>query len=434
MRSLLVTEQRPRFGLSALFVLAIMVQHAPAMAQQAQSKEDYRRQQRELVNKTRRINDVLLTNKMVNAFNAIETDYKRLVGRGTTGRNQKEMGLLKTGLQYRILILADLDFQGGEAFPVLFNNVKNDLRKAGNSAGSASEKTAFRKLYYDVAWPYLMQLMKHNLDSRFAAMRLMNFCEVDTGRNNGRLRMYEKVPNFYIDILKSTDQTDAVKALACTKIIELIKKADPSERIQMEYAAAAASMLRNPNISDPFAISLLQMMEHITAPRAVVGAKIPTVVCAAVDVMCDSNRDIQVRCRAARTAGRTGFDSSLDYDPIGWRCGELAIELATAYNSTDKQKLPQDSDYWKLSAWYLHTAFRHEDRSDLRANPGFTNRAPKSEMIKGASAEVSKVVLDIMLAKDVSRNTRQALFKWTQENKPKDLKYDGGCPPIKPIF
>lgn len=404
-----------------------------------QPKEEYERAQSKRTLELKRLNKPLLTPEIFSGFKSIEREYKNLLRAGTNGRNQKELTMLRDGLAYRILTLSDGDIQAdSRRFSTANTTLSRELAGAGNPAQvpNAQQRQAFRELVYRESMPFVMKLLNEgNFLSRSAAIQRLLDMESVPARGGARMRMFDDVHKAYIAVLMDPEQPDSLKVIAASAIKVYLQKADAVSTIELALAEAMVAELDRPHLSIAYQINLLQALEEIRAPRQVAGKKEPLIYCTMANLITDRAKDIQVRCRAARVMGRTGWDRQIDFDVLAWAAADLTTETALLFNQAANKKAPK----WHRCGWSLYTAFHHENKKEVDGSgpegmpKGFLNRAPQSKIVRDAYTNGVAVMAHLMFnSKPVAARDVGPLFKWTTQNKPANLVFDPTCPPLKP--
>ena len=411
---------------------------AAAASQQPPTKEEYELDQSKRVQNLKRLNNSLVTPEIFAEFKAAERQYRNILRTGTNGRVPKEMAELRAGLKYRVLTLSDPDIQAKPGtFEASNKNLFRDLSGAASQANvpNAQQRRQFRELLCSETMPLLQQMLTEgNLLARTAALQRMLDLEVVPPRGGARMQMYDKVDKVYIQVLADSKQPDAVKTVAASCIKTYLQKADAIPQIEIALAEAIAKELDQRFLSPGYQMALLQALEEVRAPRQLVGKKAPVVYCAMAKLMTNRSIDIQVRCRAARVMGRTGWDGKMSFDTLAWATSELALETAFLFNNSNAKQDPK----WAYCGWYLYTAFHHEDAPGAIGNApslpkGFLNRAPQSPLVRAAYTNGVGLMAHLMYSnnKPVAANEFGPLLKWNSANKPANLMFDPACPPIQ---
>ena len=429
----LVTELRNPSRIAGFAIVILFSSFAAA--QQPTNQQDYDIAQRKAVTAVRRIDGGLITPEVFANYNKHLKAYRSLLSSGANPRNQGEMETLRAGLKYRILVLSDSTVQGGgSAFGIAFSNVERDLSSAGNLIQNAIDKKSFRELVYRESLPLIKQLLQDNLLARSAGLELALEMEVVAPRGGARIEMFDQVDDLILSVLNDQTQPDAVKIRAANSAKRYLIKANAIPQIQNALAEALIAELNRPFAGVALQNAVLMALEYVTSPRQLVGERKPIVLEAVVNVMSDQTRELRLRCRAARVAGRTGYDAQVNFEPIAWKVAELTLETAARF-SQDQNK---DKPDWDFCGWYLYTAFHHENKQETQGRPpgepkGFLNRDAKSEVIR--SGYVTAVgPMGQMMFENSAVDVRQltSLAKWTDKNIPSNMKFDQTCDEIKP--
>lgn len=395
--------------------------------------EAYQLDQRKRVQALRRMDESLLTPQILAKFQKESRDYRTLIAVGTNGRNQKELETLRTGLQYRILSMSDGAVQND---PIdrenALKNFRRDLLRAGAQITNSQTRAQFRELVCKESLDLIRKLLTNNFLARSFALEILPDLEVVPPGNQTRMVMYDQVDEVFVEVLRDPEQPDAVKARAVNSITNYLQKADAIPQIQMALASAISDELSRPYTEVAYQVFLLAALEEVTAPRQLVAPTTAVSYCIAARLMRDKNRDIQVRCRAARVMGRTGYDAQINLEVLSWATADLVLETAARFNKDRNKNDPK----WVTSAYYLYTAFHHWERDEATGRApalpkGFLNRDARSEVVKKAYELSIPVISHMLMGKaDVPNRSLIPLFQWTGDNKPANLKFDPSCPPL----
>lgn len=380
---------------------------------------------------TLRNKEGLLTAQMLEDYTAIAKSLRSFLAAGPNGPNGRapqNMKNLKTGLQYLVLVLSDLDVQdNARVFENARKKLDSVLSKAGSLISNADDKKRFRQTVYETAYPYLEQLLQSNLLSRSIAMEALLNMEVVQPRGGARMVMFDDVDKALLSVLTDPKQPDAVKLRAANSAKRFLAKADAVPQVENALAIALIDELKRKFVGYEYQNTIISALENVHNPRQLVAPRAPIVMCAAVTVLSDKTQHIRTRCRAARLAGRVAFDSQINFDPIAWKIADLALDTALIYNQAPNKKDPQ----WLKCGWFLFTAFQAGNRQEKAALKGILNRAPKSKVVLGAYNAIKPVLQVLMTGKGQLGAAAAKLNNWTSKNQPANLIYDAACPPIK---
>lgn len=372
-----------------------------------------------------------LTAKMLEDYTAIAKSLRGFLAAGPNGPNGRapqNMKNLKTGLQYLVFVLSDLDVQDDAR---LLENARKKLdsvlSKAGSLISNADDKKRFRQTVYETAYPFLQQMLQSNLLSRSLAMEALLTMEVVQPRGGARMLMFDQVDKALLSVLTDPKQPDAVKLRAANSAKRFLAKADAIPQIENALAIALIDELKRDFVGYEYQNTIIAALENVHAPRQLVAPRAPIVMCAAVTVLSDKTQHIRTRCRAARLVGQVAFDSQINFDPIAWKIADLALDTALLYNQSKNKKDPQ----WLKCGWFLFTAFQAGNRSERSALKGILNRAPKSKVALGAYTAVKPVLQVLMTGRGQLGAAAAKLNTWATKNQPANLIYDSACPPIK---
>ncbi len=405
-----------------------------------ETKEAYELAQNKQTLALKRLNNPLLKPEIVLGFKAIERDYRNILRGGTNGRNEKELDILRRGIEYRIFTLSDSDIQAdSRRFGIANQTLQRELAGAGNPAQmpNPQQRQQFRELVYTEAMKLFKTMLNEgNFLARSAAVQRLLDLEAVPKRGQARLKMFADVHLVYLSILRDPKQPDSIKAITASAIRVYLQKADAVSTVELQFAEAILSELARPNLSAAYQISLLQALEEIRVPRRVSGKKEPLIICGMANLMTDQTADIQVRCRAARVMGRCGWDRQIKYNVLAWAVADLTTETALLFNQAKNKNDPK----WGRCGWSLYTAFHHEGRQEVQGKgpgplpKGFLNRDPASTVVRDAYANGVPVMAHLMFNNNaVGARIVGPLFGWANKNRPKSLIYDPSCPafPVK---
>lgn len=383
------------------------------------------------------LNGGFLTPKILQDYKKYEKEYRTVIRQGLDKRNPEDQMALNSGLNYRSVVLSDPDVQND---PVLFQGyMKNLERDVGGAAPqamipNASARSQLRQMVCGIVYKHLeQQITKGNFKARSAALEQLLNLEVVPGRNRQRIEMYNDTPRLLVQVMTNPNQPDAVKLRAANVMKKYLQKADAIPQVEMAFAEAIASELKRQWLAVPYLNSLVNAMEWVKAPRKVDGDRSPVVFCSMVELIQNKQVDIYIRCRAARTLGRCGFDRNIDFEPLAWGTADLTKETALEYSQSKNPKDPK----WVRCGWFLYTAFHHETGKETDGpSPfmpkGFLNRAPQSQTGRKAyetSVPVLAHLMDGGNPKQIGRLTNP-LIKWLNASKPANMKCDPLCPAI----
>ncbi|MCR9199108.1 MAG: hypothetical protein NXI04_10715 [Planctomycetaceae bacterium] len=371
--------------------------------------------------------DGLLTKEILDKFTAKSREYRDLVYRGTDGRNAAQLEVIRTGLAYKIFSLSDRAIQDDpRLLENAFTSLDRDISRAGGALTNADDKKRFRSLLFREAFPMIEKLMENNFISRSMGLELLLILEVVPGRGNTRMEMFDETHKVIVRVLNDPTQPDAVKLRAANSAKRYLERADAIPQIENEIALALAAEAKRKFVGVPYQNSLLLALEHVSAPRQLVSPRQPVALKVAVELMTDKNQPIRTRCRAARLAGRVGYDAQVDYEPVAWLVADVALETSLLYAQSKNKK----DVSWQLCGWYLYTGFMAENRGERQNKFGMLNRVPDSAVVKGSYQAIIPLVRVLLSGKGNLNAAVGSLNKWNQANQPADLEYDPSCPPI----
>lgn len=390
------------------------------------TKPEYDAAQKQAVIQLRKT-EGLLTPEILTNYTAKSREYRDLIYRGTNGRKEAELETLRIGLAYKIYSLSDRAIQDD---PRLIENalksLDRDISRAGGALTNADDKKRFRLLLFREAFPMIEKLMANNFISRSMGLEILLLMEVVSPRGNTRMEMFDETHKVIVRVLMDDTQPDAVKIRAANSAKRYLEKANAIPQIENEIAKALASEAKRRFVGLPYQNAVLLALEHMTAPRQLVSPRQPIALKVAVELMTDKNQPVRTRCRAARLAGRAGYDAQVDYEPVAWLVADVALETSLLYaQSRDKKDIS-----WQLCGWYLYTAFMAENRAERQEKFGMLNRLPESAVVKGAYQAILPLVRVLLSGKGNLNAAVGSLNKWNQANQPADLEYDPTCPAI----
>ncbi|GAB5440194.1 MAG: hypothetical protein Fues2KO_05430 [Fuerstiella sp.] len=392
-------------------------------------REAYLVQQHRMVQALRRIDNSLLTPKVLTDYQKHYRDYRQLLGQGTNGRSPKEMEILKAGIAYKVYSLAERSIQEDPAdLENALKTLRRDMDRAGSAITNNQQKAAFRELFMTEMVGPLKQLLQNNLIARSLAIEVMPDMVVEQpGVQARRIRMFEPVDDLLVEIVNSDEQPDAIKGRAANSITNYLQKSDSIPQTQMKFARALATQLELPFTEPAYQEVLLTALEAVQTPRELIGNKEPIQFCIAAKLMEDTSRDIQIRCHAASIFGRSGFDPQTNFDVVAWATARLGVETAARFdNAKDKSDAR-----WQYAGFYLYTTFHHWERNEVNEKKGLLNRSTRSENVRAAWEKLLPVAVHMMgSTQKVPTKAKFGLFQWVEGNKPTDLRFDPACPPF----
>lgn len=403
-----------------------------------QTREEYEKVQNRQTLDLKRMNKSLLKKEIVLGFKGIEDKFRDILRGGTNGRNQKDLAILRQGLEYRIFTLSDSDIQSNpKRFTTANETLGRDLKGAGNitQMPNVQQRQQFRELVFKESMPLLKRLLNEgNFLARTAGLLHLLEMESVPKRGQTRLRMFDAVDEAFLEVLRDPKQPDSVKAVATTGITTYLQKADAVATIELSVAQALVNEIGRPHLSTGYQINLMKALENVRHPRLVAGTKEPLIYCAMTKLMSNQSVDIQARCRAARVMGRAGWDRQVDFDVLAWAVADLTTETAGLFSKAQNKQHVK----WARCGWSLYTAFHHETKKEIEGKApgplpkGFLNRAPQSKIVRDAYVNGVPVMGSLLSNKQITARQVSPLFKWVAANKPKNLKFDAACPPYVP--
>ncbi len=391
-------------------------------------REAYRLKQRKSVQALRRMDKSLLTTKVIADFQKHYKAYRSFVTQGINTRNPKELEALKAALAYKLYSLSDVSIQQAPLdLENALKSIRRDISRAGSSLGTNQQKQQFRELFFTEMIPLLKQLLTNNMVARSLAIEILQDLQVDRAGPQGRLEMFDLVDNILIDVLNDPEQPDFVKTRAANTVTNYLQKTESIPQVQMAFAEAIAKQLEKPHTEVAYQEYLLVTLEALTTPRKITPPNTAIAFCTSAAIMQDRNRDIQIRCHAARVLGRAGFDTKTNFEVLAWATAQLGVEAAALFNRDKNKANPK----WTFCGFYLYTAFHHWEKEEVAMRKGFLNRMPRSEEVRNAWTALLPVATHMMVNKTiVPKNDWINLFKWAEANQPANRRYDPTCPPL----
>jgi len=314
----------------------------------------------------------------------------------------------------------------------LLGDVKDDIARAGSGIGNATNQAAARKKYCAEVLKITKQLLDNNLDSRFAAARIIQYLyEVPAVQNGPKPRMHTDAISALLTVLNDPQQPDSVKVITASSLRNVLMNCDVPELEQFRICDALGKELARPCSEAAFQLVLIDAVFEITRPRKTVGTPEPTVFKVLAAVINDRTKPVEVRCHAARGIGRAAFDLQMKFDPLAWKIMQLAGDTVLEF-----MRQPKNPKWAECGADLLF-AFRHNTQAEATAGPleakGMMNRDPKSALISGASPFITSVAFKLLDPNSkFSKEELAPLAKWIQANRPANLTWDANAPPLSP--
>lgn len=431
--SLVLSQMRRTWIASLIGAFAVAAACDVGSAQDlAQRRLDNLLKQKQMNQDLRAIRNSLLTDELKSDFEKIEKTFRTVISQGTTERGGARYDALKTGLTYYVYQATDPEiYESNRGLTKALDELTGRIQQAGNLAGNQADKKRFRTLVCKEVLELLEDLLKNNLNARSFAIEIYQYLKTVEGSGGERAELYDRVDEALIAVFRDPEQSDFVKLRAANTVSNILEAVDLNATVQVEFAKVLSSELSRKESEIPYQLILLETMCRITTPRDVVAPKKAIVFESCAVTMQDNERDLMVRCRAARALGRAGFDADINFDPLAWKTVELAIQTALTFNATNPGATIKGS-----CGLDLHLAFHHDDRAGFnnRRNPqGFLNRAPNSSLVHEAYKVVLGITNDLISNNGkVGNKDINAADVWLRANRPQNLVYDSASPPINP--
>jgi hypothetical protein len=364
-------------------------------------------------------------------FDKIKRSYAQLLAAGYS--SPSETKIIQDALSYNILQASDPEFsQSTRNMQNLLNDVKDDVARAGSGIGNPANQAAARKKYCAEVLKITKPLLENNLDSRLAAVKIMqSLYDVQGVQNGPKPRLHVDALLTLLTVLNDPQQPDSVKVTTASSIRNILMNCDVVEQDQFRICDAVGKELARPCTEAAFQMVLVDAIYEITKPRRTVGAPEPTAMKIMAAVVNDRSKPIEVRCHAARGIGRCVYDPQMKLDPLAWKIAQLAGDAALEFN-----KNPGEAK-WAECGLDLMLAFRHniaaEAAAPLLERKGLMNRDPKSSVISGAAPFIMTVSFKL-LGNSTPFNVQELapLAQWIKANQPANLTWDANAPPLSP--
>jgi hypothetical protein len=353
----------------------------------------------------------------------VQRNYRTLLTTGPNLNNANDLQTMRKGLEFRILRASDPAVQESpRLMQGVVNDIRRELKSVGNQINNPQTKEQFRRDVMKEAHAVLLKLLDNSLDARTFAINLLIELEtVPASFEQKRIVIYEEVVNTLARLLNDETQPDSVRASVANAIRIYLQKTDTFPVDQMKLAKALSSELGRINTEYTYQLLLVDALTAITEPREIVGRPVPTVFEALKNVIGDRNRFLNVRCRAAKGLGRIGYDTQINYDVLAWKVAQLAAEAGQYFNQS-----PGNPGFQQCGV-DLYLAFHHATAAE-QSGPkpkGMLNRAPRSQFVKDAYAQVLKVAGPmIFTSKPVAQADLASVSEWVSQNQPSSLAYD----------
>lgn len=314
----------------------------------------------------------------------------------------------------------------------LLGDVKDDIARAGSGIGNANNQAAARKKYCAEVLKVTKQLLDNNLDSRFAAVKIMQSLYDVMGVQNGpKPRMHPDALSGLLTVLTDPQQPDSVKVMTASSLRNVLMNCDVPELEQFRICDALGKELARPCSEAAFQMVLIDAVFEINKPRKTVGTPEPTVFKVLAAVINDRSKPVEVRCHAARGIGRAAFDLQMKFDPLAWKITQLAGDTVLEF-----MRQPKNPKWAECGADLLF-AFRHNTQAEAKSPvldaKGMMNRDPKSTVIAEASTFITSVAFKLLDPNSkFIKDELVTLAQWIQANRPANLTWDTNAPPLTP--
>ena len=400
----------------------------PAQEAQPNAEDQYRKailKQQQLTREIAAIKNPLLPPDAETEFTrTVLRDYRSLLTNGPNLNNANQLQTMRKGLEFRILRASDpAVFESPRMMQIVVNDLRRDLKSAGNLINDPQNKQRYRTEVMREAHTLLKKLLDNSLDARAFAINILVDLEVVAASfDQKRITMYEEVDDTLAAVLVDPNQPDSVRASAANSIRLFLQKTEALPVDQMKLGKALATELARINTEYTYQLLLIDALSQITQPREILGRAVPSVYESLISVVSNQQRFLNVRCRAARGLGRTGFDGQINFEPIAWKVAQLAVEAGAFFNQN-----PANPGFQQCGV-DLYLAFHHQsaaEQNDPRNAKGMLNRAPRSQLVRDAYKEVLKVAGPMIFTnKAIPQSELAALDAWVKANTPASLVYD----------
>lgn len=372
------------------------------------------------------------------AAERIKRQYTQLLATGFSG--EADTKIVRDYLTWLIFQATDPAFcQSSKNMENLIEDVKNSVVKAGSSAqGGQAGKDRERRKYCSEVLAVAKSLLDNNLDSRLAAIKIMQYL-YDTiptqgGGATSMTRLHPEALTVMLSVLNDANQPDSVKTVAAASLKNVLMNCDVVEQDQFRISDSIYKEVVRPYTEVAFQMDLIDAAYFITKPRRTVGTPEPTALKIFAAVINDRAKPVEVRCHAAKGFGICNYDvAGTKFDPIAWKVTQLAGDAALEYS--------QDvgNPKWQWCGIDLLLTFRHATAAEATAAPpackGIMNRAPNSKVVADAAPFVTTVSLKLIAnkgkftAQEIAELTK--MKTWLTENVPADMKWDTNAAPLQ---
>ncbi len=370
------------------------------------------------------------------AAEKVKRQYTQLLGSGFSG--EADTKLVRDYLTWLIFQATDPAFcQSSKNMENLIEDVKNSVAKAGtNAQGGQAGKDRERRKYCVEVLSIVKQLLDNNLDSRFAAIKIMQhlYDTIPSQGGTAMTRLHPEALTVMLGVLNDPGQPDSVKAVTAASLKNILMNCDVVEQDQFRISDAIYKEIVRPHTEVAFQLDLIDAAYNITKPRRTVGTPEPTAFKIFAAVIDDHSKPVEVRCHAARGFGICNYDvAGTKFDPIAWKVTQLAFETASEYNQNP------GNPKWPWCGLDLLLTFRHSNAAGAVAPPpacqGIMNRAPNSKVVSDAAPFVTTVALQLIGNRGKfpagAVATLGNMKQWIADSVPTDLKWDANAPPLK---
>jgi hypothetical protein len=372
------------------------------------------------------------------AADKVKRQYTQLLATGFSG--EADSKIVRDYLTWLIFQATDPAFsQSSKNMENLIEDVKNSIVKAGSGAqGGQAGKDRERRKYCSEVLAVVKQMLDNNLDSRFAAIKIMQHL-YDTipaqgGGATSMTRLHPEALTVMLTVLNDANQPDSVKSVTAASLKNILMNCDVVEQDQFRISDAIYKEIVRPFTEVAFQMDLIDAAYLITKPRRTVGTPEPTALKIFAAVINDRTKPVEVRCHAAKGFGICNYDvAGTKFEPIAWKVTQLAFDAASEYSQDP------GNPKWQWCGIDLLLTFRHATAAGAAAAPpatqGIMNRAPNAKVISDAAPFVTTVSLKLISNKgNFSAQEIAVLAKmktWLSENVPADLKWDTNAAPLQ---
>jgi len=369
----------------------------------------------------------LITPKELDDFKRKQTDYVQALRAGeTTGRSRE---LIREGLEVRLFAMTI-----PEQFPNINGLRRTFMRDIQNYAGAQQinprQKRKFRSMVLSQTLEVLQELLQNNLQVRVAAASIagdLNIVEEDR-RARTPAEPFEPVLPFLTEIIKDSEQHQAVKIAAIQGIIRLLKSDEILKlprNDKLLTAEAMAEELKKPETYFWYQQNLIRGMQAsgIDVDRS----GDPFIIQGLAQVLGDSRRDPRARAEAAYTLPRVEMPANVNLGLLSWQVTKATQELALEYNNSPEKV------YWISTFMKMYGAFKplkkdaEEGLIHLSTQAVFSAHQEQVQEAYAQSVAVVKSVWDNQGGVKLKPSTLVPITDWLKENDPGQTPlYPGG--------